>query len=1531
MSKKLTSVLVLAAAMLLSIPAQAQTSVKKKAVVGATQYEAQQKLTTEQLRKAKADQVKADDAAKRMLSQGQTSLNPKVAPSSSNVAEDRLPIMEEGFGKVPAQASAQSGRRIATNRTIPATTRANAPKRHSLRAGTVDDHGIIREPEEGVHTVYKRVGTAYFLHEQEVYYGPQTGTVELVETGDGTVYVKNIISYFVPDSWVKGTKSGNTLTIPTGQPMEYYPDYNSTVSLYWGTSNDDSSNPWTKQSTESITFTIEDDMIRLQGSSDKLFVGAFWDVDNTFSGFGDYNTVWANPMCAVTAGNIDVLPYINALGTAEEFSEFGTIDVNQDDNTWLFSDKNITCYSYSSTNDADDWLVSPAIKLDAGKEYHFSIEASCQSAAYPEHFEVRAAQKPLADALAAGVEIVPTTVVDNTDFTIYENYTVKVEEPGYYHIGIHCTSPRDLYLLKIRNFTFESLTAPEAVSDLTVTQTPDKLEAVVSFKAPVKDVAGNDLQGNISKIEVLRNGEVVKTLTDVAPGSEQTVVDQQPTVGWFTYQVIPYDTNGQDMGEKSEEISVLAKSTIEVPFSADLSDPKTLDLFDIIDNNSDNSTWQYDKDFSTIIYLYNEKNNADDYLVTLPVHLKAGQLYTVKVNANARDSHFHEHFEVVMGKEKTAAGLSKVLIGDTELTSKNPEDFESDFTVEEEGEYYIAIHATSDANSYCLILHSFDIMDGPLYTAPAAPRLAVEAAPEGALSATVSVTAPAKNIQGDNLTGNLKVDLYRDGNFVESKDDVAPGAAISFTDVLPAPATYMYQAVAANEYDYGEKASKVRRYVGIDIPTDVDGTPNITETGNGLHLTWNAVGNVGRNGGYVNPAEVVYNIWNNEYRPTITGGVILDHQEQLTSVTGETSADIELNTEEGEQTTKYLSVVATSSTGASNDTYTTWVVGKSYELPFRESFQDRTTHYFWTTNGGLMSIEDAADEDGFSLRLVARELPESGIIYLGSGKLNIKDVANPTMTFNAKSTTINTMYVYGNVDGGMPRLLATVQLTGDYKTIKVPLTSLKNGKYAQFTFLAEFEKAVTFDNEGYVTELGDFIVMDDIRVVDLYDYNLAIQLDNPSKINAGKTATIRAIVENKGEQTVSNYTVDIKVGGKTLYNETISQPLPMFALNTIEADFATSIFDEMGDMPITAEVKLEGEMKPEDNTAEGMISVLEPKVSAPNNLTAQVVDEGVNLNWDVPAASSTEILESFEDTEVFPEFSIGGITATEHHGHFGDWKLYDGNGRNVYGFPGYSQVPNLGYPSAWLVMNPSSPQLAQDVSEDYGAHSGTQYLISSCPAEPKGSIPPADHWLISPQVSGKAQTITFYVRSLVTMYGSETYEVLASSTNDEIESFQLVTANYCSTNQWEEVKVDLPEGTQYFAIRHTSPDVWGMMLDDITYEGVGADLVSYNIYFQNELVATVTGEVTTYLVPMDKLVNGEDLPFGVTAVYADGAESLPATVYVTIISQDIRQIAADGQPVDIYTLDGRLVRSQAKSLDGLRGVYVINGQKVMVK
>ena len=119
-----------------------------------------------------------------------------------------------------------------------------------------------------------------------------------------------------------------------------------------------------------------------------------------------------------------------------------------------------------------------------------------------------------------------------------------------------------------------------------------------------------------------------------------------------------------------------------------------------------------------------------------------------------------------------------------------------------------------------------------------------------------------------------------------------------------------------------------------------------------------------------------------------------------------------------------------------------------------------------------------------------------------------------------------------------------------------------------------------------------------------------------------------------------------------------------------------------------------------------------------------------------------------------------------------------------------------------------------------------------------------------------------------------------------------------------------------------------MVVDDISFTKAPALPVKYNIYVDQALIATVESDVTTYTVAADLLDEGAHT-FAVTAVYANGLESKPAVVSFDVIT-GIQQLE-ESQPVDVYSVDGKLVRSQTKTLDDLKGVYIINGRGVILK
>ena len=1338
---------------------------------------------------------------------------------------------------------------------------------------------------------------------------PYESSAKVAFVGDD-VYLSGIFKKF-PDSWIKGTINGTTVTFSGLQFIGEYSGYNI---FAVGTDGEGLVDFQMTYDAAAKKLTSDNDL--LANAKEDAIYYLEW-----YTGISITKDAPAEPV-ATTGANVDA-PYNNALATADDFSVFGVIDSNKDGKTWKF-DTNGVNYSYSSANAADDWLISPAIKLEAGKKYHFAIDA--KNNGYPEKFEVLLGTEPKASALTQSV--LAETEVTSKDFVTFENEDVTVAETGYYHFGIHAISDPDQFRLMVANFLVEAGaegTAPAAVTDFDVAQTPSELEAVVSFKAPTKTVAGADLT-DLTKIDVLRDGAVVKSFTEsLTPGAEYSYADAEGlTVGNHIYQVIPYNASGA--GIKSEEKSVFISVALDAPYTFDFSQ-NLLDLFNVIDNNADGKTWTWNATSGVANYSYHGSNAADDYLITLPFNLKAGKRYNVIVNAKGSAS-YPERLEVKAGKEATVAGLTQEVIAPTDLNTGNFDDYEGVFAPEEDGQYFFAIHAISDPDMLNLQVKTLTIELAPELTAPAAVAdLTATPGAEGALEANLAFTAPAKDIKGDALAGNVDVKIYRDNELVNTLTGVAAGSAQTWKDTnVENGKTYTYYVVAANGSGDGLKSEKASVFVGVDELGGVTGFAASNVTASNITFTWNPAEGV--HGGYINTNAIEYTIYSMHVEEVeiIPGWTMqqLVADEALATVTGATTATVDFNTLQGDQEYKYFGISASNGTVETEpaDAYTDVLIGAPDELPILEGFADKTLHYNWDTNGGLGIDTNSSDEDGVALKLYNKSASE---VFFVLPRVNLASAANPTLLFDAfNGQNVNKVKVVGSADGAEYAELGEFDLSSDYTSIKQALSSIKGTAYSSVGILATIPTAS-------VSQFEDNVVIDNIRIVDLYEYNLKAEISAPKSVVAGKSTKVVATVTNEGENAASGYTVTIKAGEKTL-TTVLGEELASFAKDEIEVDYEPSIFDEAGDVTLSVIIDYENELYPEDNTASTIITVKEPTAVAPATLTAEDKGkDGVDLTWAMPAearADAAAVTEEFEDTDIFEPFGLGGITADEHNGAFGDWTLYDGNGIATYGFNG-TEFPNNYAPMAFIPFNPAT--VSESLASSYAPHSGEQFLISFCPAE-ENNAPAADHWLISPELSGSAQTISFFARVITAQYGAETFEVWASSTDNNPSSFTKVESYSTEATDWTEFSAELPAGTKYFAIRHTSEDIFGLLIDDVTYTAAGATApvpTSFNIYVEQDKVASVEGDKTTYTVAANKLTAGEHT-FAVTAVYANGAESKPVTATITVAT-DIRQIAADGKAVDIYSVDGKLVRSQATSLDGLKGVYVVNGKKIMVK
>lgn len=172
-----------------------------------------------------------------------------------------------------------------------------------------------------------------------------------------------------------------------------------------------------------------------------------------------------------------------------------------------------------------------------------------------------------------------------------------------------------------------------------------------------------------------------------------------------------------------------------------------------------------------------------------------------------------------------------------------------------------------------------------------------------------------------------------------------------------------------------------------------------------------------------------------------------------------------------------------------------------------------------------------------------------------------------------------------------------------------------------------------------------------------------------------------------------------------------------------------------------------------------------------------------------------------DDFETYTPWSINNV---------GDWTLYDGDKGTVYTFGGI-QHPNSGVAQAYIIFNPwqvsgLAADYMQMFADIFAPHSGEQSMMST------GT--PTNNWLITPELSGEEQTVSFWVNAPGDEVsrgeqnpnsGPETFDLYYSEDDTNPNSFIKINKDsYEAVYDWKQYNIDLPEGAKYFAIVHTS-------------------------------------------------------------------------------------------------------------------------------
>lgn len=1010
------------------------------------------------------------------------------------------------------------------------------------------------------------------------------------------------------------------------------------------------------------------------------------------------------------------------------------------------------------------------------------------------------------------------------------------------------------------------------------------------------------------------------------------------------------EENAKTAQIKGANVSVKTDGTtdaIEPPYSQTFDDSSSISLYTIIDANNDGSTWTWtNSNGGKLRYTYHSSNVADDWIITPPIKLTGGCIYEVSFTSRCLSTTWAEKLEVKYGTECSAAGMTKLLM-DTTLVPSSDYLYTYKIVAETDGNYYIGFHAVSEPNKFYLYVDDISISAPIKGSTPAAVSdLVLTPSYNENYNATLTFKAPTTDLAGNTLESLSKIEISRNDTLVNTIENPIPGNGYSYTEVLEAGITYEYTVVAyAEDGTIGESAS-TSCYTGPLVPTaPTDITIEETNTAGEVTINWVAP-TISSTGLPMVKELITYTI------ADIDGNVIVSN---ITSTTYTFKA-----VEADKQTfTGYL-VYAVTEAGQAYGITDMIAVGTPYPIPYVESFTNCKTSYIMATGDAVYDAYWSIYDDETSNRTTSYDHDNGFALmsgpYIGAsaslctGKISLTGT-NPGLIMNvfhlhagSETPNTNTIEIQASTNNGMTWTSVksvTISELSDQEgwcTMMADLTA-----YAGQTVCLKFIGTIN----AYTS-----IAIDNIRIQNIENYSLTSgSITAPSTINPDTDFEVIVTIENNGVKNAEGFSLTLYKNNSAI---SLQEGLTLASSKIGTYSFAqnlSTIDDENNEY--YAVVTYEQDATTTDNTTSIATTTLNiPILPRPTDLKAYINDDAnaVSLYWSAPDITSIVPKASTEDFE----------EAEAWANEYGNWKFVDMDGELVGGFYGI-EIPNhpRGSADGFFVLDTTHDNFNTDAT--FTANSGAKYLASMYNIDKSAT----DNWLISPELYGTAQTITFFAKSYDGDY-PESVRVDYSTTDNETSSFTETALTVSSIpNKWTQYSFNVPNGTKYFAIRSVAADAFMLMLDDVAFVAAGAEatdakISGYNVYrnkvkINSELVSATT-ETISYI---DQEFSSMDAKYIVTAVIEGRGESAGSneasiekdpTVGVNNAIKDVTNIysnngniivcGAEGQTISIFTADGCLISTEetevAKTvIPAQQGIYIVKAgpktAKVIVK
>lgn len=344
----------------------------------------------------------------------------------------------------------------------------------------------------------------------------------------------------------------------------------------------------------------------------------------------------------------------------------------------------------------------------------------------------------------------------------------------------------------------------------------DKLTYTATVVMPSKDTAGNDITGTMSLV-VSEKSTTLKTIANLAAGAE---VEVELTLSIGTHNLEFAAVLGDETSEPATDTAVIAAPTYDLPFTFAPS-LTTMSQCVVIDANRDASGNDGKWSISNDAFCYNySSNDADDWVILPTVDF--GKASKVKISLSAKTGKYPEAFEIWLGNQRTAEGMTLKVAEQTSFIS--PEDYRTieatiDVPESTDNKWALGLHAVSKAEQLTLFIKDIEIVEVIAdHVIPAAPVFA-NSTIDG-MDYSTTITMPETTVTGANIEDKMTLKVLVDSEVVLTKTDLAAGAEIPVELTLEA-GTHTVEAIAVlNDVESQAASEKVT----VKLPELVTGS-----------------------------------------------------------------------------------------------------------------------------------------------------------------------------------------------------------------------------------------------------------------------------------------------------------------------------------------------------------------------------------------------------------------------------------------------------------------------------------------------------------------------------------------------------------------------------------------------------------------------------------------------------------------------------------------------------------------------------------